>query len=90
MEKEIINIAIENLNHQPKTQADWIDEGKLDDTVKVLINRKAYFYHIEVKKELRRNQPEAKEIPKQRKKYTMTTSNQSYKELALSAPFYTF
>lgn len=56
MKKEIINIAIENLNHQPKIRSEWIDEGGLYGTLKVQINSEEYFYNIEVKKGLRQYQ----------------------------------
>ena len=63
MKKEIINIAIENLNHQPKIHAQWFDEGELDGTLKVVINRKEYLYNVEVRKELRQYQlPKLNEI----------------------------
>ena len=56
MEKEIINIAIDNLNHQPGIQAEWFDGGELDGLLKVVINRKEYVFNVEVKKELRQYQ----------------------------------
>ena len=56
MEREIINIAIENLNHHPRIQAEWFDDGELDGLLKVVINRKEYLYNVEVKKELRQYQ----------------------------------
>ena len=56
MKKEIIDIAIENLNHQPNIQAEWLDNGVLDGTLKIVINQKEYRYYIEVKKELREYQ----------------------------------
>lgn len=56
MKKEIINIAIETLNHQPRVHTEWIDEGELDGTLKIVVNEKVYYYNIEVKKELRQYQ----------------------------------
>jgi len=53
MEREIINIAIDNLNHQPGIQAEWYDDGELDGLLKVVINRKEFVFNVEVKKELR-------------------------------------
>ena len=56
MEKEIINIAVENLNHQPNIEVEWFEDGELDGTLRIVINKKEYYYNIEVKKELRQYQ----------------------------------
>ena len=56
MKKEIIDIAIENLNYQPGIRAEWFDNGELDGTLKIIINGKEYYYNIAVKKELRQYQ----------------------------------
>ena len=56
MKKEIIDIAIENLNHHPNIRAKWLDNGELYGTLKIEINGKEYYYNIEVRKELRQYQ----------------------------------
>jgi len=56
MKREIIDIAIENLNYQPGIRAEWFDNGELDGTLKIIINGKEYYYNIAVKKELRQYQ----------------------------------
>ena len=56
MKKEIIDIAIENLNYQPSIRAEWFDNEELDGTLKIVINGKEYYYNIEVGKELRQYQ----------------------------------
>lgn len=56
MEKELIDIAIENLNNQPNILAEWLDNRELDGTLRIVINKKEYCYNIEVKKELRQYQ----------------------------------
>ncbi|MFB6319152.1 type IV toxin-antitoxin system AbiEi family antitoxin [Saccharicrinis sp. FJH54] len=56
MKDELINIAIENVNQQTYIKAEWIAENGLDGLLKLIINKKEYFYNIEVKKELRQYQ----------------------------------
>lgn len=56
MKKEIIDIAIENLNHQPNIDAEWVDDGGVYGTLKIVINGKKYYCYIEVKQELRQYQ----------------------------------
>jgi hypothetical protein len=56
MEREIINIAIENLDHLAKIKAEWFEGGKLGGFLNLEINNKEYLFNVEVKKELRQYQ----------------------------------
>jgi len=56
MKKEIINIAIDNLNYQTKINAEWCAGGELDGFLKLVINNKEYLYNVEVRRELRQYQ----------------------------------
>ncbi|MGB0976940.1 MAG: type IV toxin-antitoxin system AbiEi family antitoxin [Prolixibacteraceae bacterium] len=56
MEKEIINIAVENLKHHPNIEVEWFEGEEPDGILRIVINEKEYYYNIEVKKELRQYQ----------------------------------
>ncbi len=56
MEREILDIALENLNCQPEIHAEWVNNGIIDGLIKVVINKKEYLFNAEVKKELRQYQ----------------------------------